>query len=142
MPKTRERHGRGMRGPLSTANPITGEAAPRQRQRTAENYFTYVVKTAVSRIQKSCPEGLKDVSIGIEDVPQLSESWDEAIPLAAALEKTSHNPAQIVVYRRPLELRAQDRNDLALLVHRTIVEQLSAITGLEPSTIDSTYEIP
>nr|WP_231979677.1 metallopeptidase family protein [Tessaracoccus coleopterorum] len=37
--------------------------------------------------------------------------------------------AQIVIFERPLEHRAGSRSQLRDLVHQTIVEQLSALTG-------------
>ena len=41
-----------------------------------------------------------------------------------------------MVYRRPLEHRAASRRGLQILVYRTIVEQLSALTGLSVDEID------
>ena len=42
----------------------------------------------------------------------------------------------MVVYRRPLEHRAASRRGLRILVYRTIVEQLSALTGRSVDEID------
>jgi hypothetical protein len=41
-----------------------------------------------------------------------------------------------VVYRRPLEHRAVSRRGLRILVYRTIVEQLAALTGRSVEEID------
>jgi hypothetical protein len=41
-----------------------------------------------------------------------------------------------VIYRRPLEHRAMSRRGLRILVYRTIVEQLSALTGRSVDEID------
>ena len=60
----------------------------------------------------------------------------DQVPLAAALEGSPDRPAQVVVYRRPLEHRAASRRGLQILVYRTIVEQLSALTGLSVDEID------
>ena len=49
--------------------------------------------------------------------------------MAAAVAADEERMAQVVVYRRPLEHRAASRRGLRILVYRTIVEQLSALTG-------------
>jgi predicted Zn-dependent protease with MMP-like domain len=41
-----------------------------------------------------------------------------------------------VLYRRPLELRAVDREDLADLVKDVIVEQVANLLGLDPEDVD------
>ena len=68
--------------------------------------------------------------VGVEDVPLLKTAWSgDRVPMSAALEPSRDRPAQIVIYQRPLEHRASSRSALRSLVHRTIVEQLSALTG-------------
>ena len=70
-------------------------------------------------------------------MPHLDVGWaTDQVPLAAALEGSPDRPAQVVVYRRPLEHRAASRRGLQILVYRTIVEQLSALTGLSVDEID------
>lgn len=92
---------------------------------------------AIAKVNTSCPEVLRSVDIGIEEVPVAVVQWSpESIPLAAAVEATDGRPAQIVIYRRPLEHRAASRSGLRILVHRTLVEQLAALTGLSTSEID------
>jgi hypothetical protein len=58
------------------------------------------------------------------------------VPLAAAVDAVPDRSAQVVVYRRPLEHRAASGRGLRILVYRTIVEQLSALTGRSVSEID------
>jgi predicted Zn-dependent protease with MMP-like domain len=41
-----------------------------------------------------------------------------------------------VLYRRPLEARALDGEDLADLLHDVLVEQVAEYLGVEPDTID------
>lgn len=137
MRRSRDRHGRGMRGPIARKNPLTGSPVPVQgRQRPAE-LFVSCVEDAVTRIEQQCPAALRDVEVGIADVPDFEPRWagDRAL-LAAAIEPTAGVGAQVVVYRRPLERRAESRADLRRLVYRTVVEQLSALTGLPIETID------
>jgi len=44
---------------------------------------------------------------------------------------------RIVIYRRPLELRAVDRHELSHLVHDVVVEQVAHVLGIEPGEVDS-----
>jgi len=58
--------------------------------------------------------------------------------LAAAVEATTERAAQVVLYRRPIEHRAASPRGLRILVHRTLVEQLSALTGRSIAELDPT----
>lgn len=136
MSRRRDRHSRGLRGPLALPNDY-GSAARVSRQRNREAVFTDAVTASVVRIGRQCPEALRSVDIGVEEVPHLPTAWSgNQVPLAAAVEATEDRFAQVVVYRRPLEHRATSPRGLRILVHRTIVEQLAALTGLGPDTID------
>ena len=137
MPGRRDRHGRGLRGPLAVVGPMTSQLARPPAPATKAEFFGDAVQAAVDRIARQCPEALLGVSIGIEDVPTVETAWTgPRIPLAVALEAVDGKPARIVVYRRPLEHRAASRRGLRILVYRTIVEQLSALTGRSIDEID------
>src|SRR5215211_1573546 len=134
--RPRDRHGRGLRGPLALTGPMTSRTA-RSPSPSKFEFFRDAVQAAVDRIGRQCPEALAGVSIGIEDVPYLEAAWTgPRVPLAAALDAMPDKPAQVVVYRRPLEHRAASKRGLRILVYRTIVEQLSALTGRSVSEID------
>ena len=85
---------------------------------------------ALATIAEVDPHALDGMVVGVEDVPLLKTAWSgDRVPMSAALEPSKGRPAQIVIYERPLEHRASNRAALRSLVHRTIVEQLSALTG-------------
>lgn len=112
---------------------------PRPKDRTS--WFADAVGASVARIHQHCPQALDGVRVGMEEVPLLNTAWSgDRVPLAAAVEAADGAPRQLVVYRRPLEHRAGDRRELRELVHRTIVEQLAALTGLSTDTIDPDLE--
>lgn len=141
MRRTRDRHGRGLRGPIATPNPLTKQAVPLRRAQRKAEFFVTCVADAVARVDDACPAALRDVEVGVEEVPGFEPRWasDRAL-LAAALQPTDEHPAQVVLYRRPLEHRAASRPELRRLVFRTVVEQLSAVTGLAIETIDPSGE--
>jgi len=135
--RRRDRHGRGLRGPLAMAGPMTSHPAQPPAPANRLEFFNEAVQSAVDRIARQCPDALVGVAIGIEDVPHLERAWTgPRVPLAAALDAMPDRPAQVVVYRRPLEHRAASRRGLRILVYRTIVEQLSALTGRSVDEID------
>ena len=116
---------------------MTSQPALPPAPATRLEFFNEAVQSAVDRIARQCPDALVGVAVGIEDVPQLERAWTgPRVPLAAALDAMPDRPAQVVVYRRPLEHRAASRRGLRILVYRTIVEQLSALTGRSVDEID------
>ena len=107
------------------------------RPATKADFFSETVAEAVERVARQCPDALVGVTFGIEDVPYLTTPWSgDQVPLAAAIDGDADHPSQVVAYRRPLEHRATSRRGLRILVYRTLVEQLAALTGRSVSEID------
>ena len=137
MSNRRDRHGRGIRGPLAMTSPLSRRRAQPPHPTNRLDFFHDAVQASVDKIGRQCPEVLQGITVGVQDVPQFDLTWSpDRVPLAAALDGTPDRPAQVVVYRRPLEHRAASRRGLRILVHRTIVEQLSALTGRSVEEID------
>ena len=137
MPRRRDRHQRGLRGPLSVDSPLTATRAAPPRPASKAEFFNDAVHAAVEQVARQCPDALVGVTFGVEEVPHLTTAWSgDAVPLAAALEADRERMAQVVLYRRPLEHRAASRRGLRILVYRTVVEQLSALTGRSVDEID------
>lgn len=135
--RRRDLHGRGLRGPIALPNPLTGSPVRPAQPANRVAYFAECVSDSLDRIGEHCPQALRHITFGVEDVPTLDRGWvGERVPLAAAVAGTPQEFARVVVYRRPLEHRARNREGLRILVHRTIVEQVAALTGLEVATID------
>ncbi len=139
--RRRERHGRGLRGPLAAPNPITGAPiALRQRPRPSD-FFAACLKASVARTAAACPRALVGIDIGYEEVPGNLDAWQSVrVPVAASVPVRPGQNGQVVLFRRPLEHRATSRADLRRLVHRTLVEQLSAVTGIGLDELDPSGE--
>ena len=128
MPRSRDRHDRGMHGTIALPDSNNRKAVPLHAPNRVE-YFNQCVKEALAAIAEIDPRALDGTVVGVEDVPLLKTAWSgDRDPMSAALEPSKGRPAQIVIYERPLEHRASNRSALRALVHRTIVEQLSALT--------------
>ncbi|MFE9457354.1 metallopeptidase family protein [Streptomyces californicus] len=126
-PRRRDRHGRGMRGPL--APPQVPLSASRGE------IFRDLVQDSVERLERRWPQ-LAEVDFVVLDVPAVAE---DAVPLGGSVSADKGRPAQIVVYRRPVELRTKSRDERALLVHEVVVEQVAELLGLSPESVDPRY---
>ncbi|WP_049564658.1 metallopeptidase family protein [Nonomuraea sp. SBT364] len=137
-PRRRDRHGRGLRGPLAPSY------VPMSRARSER--FDDLVLDAVDRLRPKWGRQLAAVEFAVEDVPPLSELSDGPgfragpIPFGRADTAKGQDPASVVVYRRPLEARARDRDTLGALVHDTVVEQVATLLGLSPEAVDPGYD--
>lgn len=124
MPRRRDRHDRGFRGPIAPDSHLLS------RRRNRVDFFNQCVSDAISKLLATAPDALDNVVVGIEEVPHLPSRWTgDHVPLSAGLEGTKFSEAQVVLYERPIEHRAATPSELRVLVHRTLVEQLSTLTG-------------
>ncbi|WP_306186077.1 MULTISPECIES: metallopeptidase family protein [unclassified Streptomyces] len=133
-PRRRDRHGRGMRGPI--APPQVPLAASRAEA------FADLVQDSVDRLERRWPQ-LADIDFLVLEVPRLdgpAQSWsDEPVPLGGTMPARDGRRARVVVYRRPVEIRSKGRDERAALVHEIVVEQVAELLGLTPETVDPRY---
>jgi predicted Zn-dependent protease with MMP-like domain len=132
----RDRHGRGLRGRLV---PATVPLA-----RTKSEIFDELVLDTVEMLERRFATELAGVEFAVEDVPPDLNVYDSdvledgEVPLARLLPgrpERQEMPPRIVLYRRPLEFRALDREDLADLVHDVIIEQVANLLGMDPDEL-------
>ncbi|MGQ0718789.1 MAG: metallopeptidase family protein [Pseudonocardiales bacterium] len=143
--KRRDRRGRGVRGPLF---PATLPAARSRSER-----FDAIVLDALEPIEERWHTELERLDVAVDEVPEITDcdpttvTWgrdvveDSKVPLArlvpAGVDRAGlPTRARIVLYRRPLETRAQDGGDLSDLVHEVLVEQVASYLGVDPDLID------
>lgn len=134
-PRHRDRHGRGMRGPV--APPQVPLSVSRSE------VFSDLVRDSVERLERHVPQ-VADIDFVVLDVPRpegQDEGWlDEAVPLGATIGAHGDHPARVIVYRRPVEIRTKGRDERALLVHEIVVEQVAELLGLSPEALDPRYD--
>lgn len=107
--------------------------------------FDDLVREVINALDQRWATELAGVEFAVEDVPEPGSGWEEgvvadetaggSIPLGRLL-RPQRGPARVVVYRRPLEARAADRDDLGQLVHEVVVDQVAQLLGLDPDVID------
>ncbi len=127
--RRRDRRGRGIRGPLAPPE------SPLSRSRA--QVFDDLVLDAVERLERVWSRELANVEFLVEDVPRVPPgvTAEDGIPYSR-LETGRDGRACITVYRRPVEIRTREPEEMALMVYETVVEEVANLLGLEPETVD------
>jgi len=147
--RRRDRHGRGLRGPLVPPVADLGRRSVRvPAAKTRAERFDDLVLDAAEQLEGRWGAQLEQVEFAVEDVPPvaalepfdagvvLDETAGGGVPLGRLLPGSEGQAARVVVYRRPLEARAVDRLDLAELVHDVVVDQVARLLDLDPDEVD------
>ncbi len=116
---------------------MRGPVAPPQVPLSASRGDTFrdLVQDSVERLERRWPQ-LAEVDFMVLEVPAAP---DDSVPLGSSAPATRERSARVVVYRRPVELRAKSRDERALLVHEVVVEQVADLLGLAPESVDPRY---
>jgi predicted Zn-dependent protease with MMP-like domain len=112
--------------------------------RTRAEQFDDLVLDAVEHLEQRWAKELDGVEFAVEEVPPADAPPDEdselPVPLSRLQPATgtgrSTSPPRIVLYRRPLEARSLDRDDLADLVLDVVVHEVAHLLDVEPEVVD------
>jgi hypothetical protein len=126
----RNPHGRGLRQPSFGWQP--------PYYATSAGIFEQAALSQIKRLQLAWPELFKNLECAIDDVPPSDPApWEEKKVVRSRLFPSTHGtPARIVIYRRPLQTRANSLIELQLLIRDELVIQLANLTGKNPEDID------
>lgn len=131
----RDRRGRGMRGPGVLPRTPGSPTRPTRGQR-----FDELVLQVVADLDDRWADRLGLLEYAVEDAPQIPDDWPgETVPLSSLVRGARGAPTRLVVFRRPVEHRAESRSDLEALVLTVVVEQVAELLGLEPEVVDPRY---
>lgn len=132
-PVRRDRHGRGMRGPLLP------HRIPGYVSRNKE--FAILLSNALQDLDQNFADSLAQITFATEAIPNLRDlvlNNDEV-----ALGRTdATRPVRIVLYTEPIRMRAQNKAALDRIIRDVLAEQLSPLLGLRPEQIDAHYQGP
>lgn len=105
---------------------------------TRRERFDALVLDAADRVRPHLGQRYAALEFAVEEVPpQDPAPWEEQVaPLGRLLRATSSRPPLVVIYRRPVEARAQDDLDLADIVREVVTEQVAALLGVPPHELD------
>jgi predicted Zn-dependent protease with MMP-like domain len=103
---------------------------------TRSQRFDELVLDSAERIESRLGRSLDPAELAVEDVPPSDPSaWEDGVPLGRLFPADGRTPPRVVVYRRPIETRAGDERELAMLVQHVVSEQVAAMLGLDPDDL-------
>jgi hypothetical protein len=128
-----------MRGTAVLAGPLTPRGVPRSR--TPRERFDTLVLEAVGALEQRWSDELDAVEFAVEETPVLPDDWTApTVPLASLVDSPRTDGRRLVLFRRPIELRAEGHAELGALVFAVLVEQVAELLGRSPEEIDPRYE--
>ena len=108
--------------------------------------FDRLVDDAVTSLPAGLLGYLDNVQVTVEDVPPADALEDgeevvllglyQGVPQTERAFGAAMLPDRITIFRRPLELRARSREDLADLVRETVVHELAHHFGIDDDRLD------
>jgi hypothetical protein len=127
----RDRHGHGALGP------VIPHSAPIHE--TADQLFERLLTEAVSDVNIRLGRELASVEIMLEEIPNLRDLTlaQDNVPLGRV---EISNPSKVVIYQKPIQLRADTKQELDRLIRDTLAELISLIIGIRAVDIDPNYE--
>ncbi|CAA9364529.1 MAG: hypothetical protein AVDCRST_MAG72-2584 [uncultured Nocardioidaceae bacterium] len=137
--RSRDRRGRGLRGPGVLPGPYSPSGVPSRRSARAD--FDAVVLGVVRRLDRRWHDELGLIEFAVEETPLVPDDWRaQTVPLASVVRGSGGTPTRLVVFRRPIEVRCEGRAELSAMVLTVLVEQVSELLGRTPEEIDPGYD--
>ncbi|MCC5947671.1 MAG: metallopeptidase family protein [Nitriliruptoraceae bacterium] len=121
-----ERHARRRRTPTDRRR------RPEAGFRPGARRFGQLVELAAAGSPAPIREALGSIRVEVRDLPPDDEA---PTPLASTSTDVAGQEAAIVLFRRPLEARAVDRQDLVELIREVLIEEVSALGGWDPDDL-------
>ena len=100
--------------------------------------FDDLVLDAADRVRRHLGTRYAGTEFAVQEVPPTDPApWeDQTPPLGRLLRATNRRQDRVVVYRRPVEARALDADDLVLIVREVVTQQVAALLGVPPEELD------
>ncbi|GGL28827.1 metallopeptidase family protein [Phycicoccus endophyticus] len=100
--------------------------------------FDDLVLDAADRLREHLGVRYGATQFAVQEVPPTDPApWEEQVaPLGRLLRADAAHPDRVVVYRRPVEARAHDEQDLAQIVQEVVTEQVAALLGVPAHELD------
>ncbi|ANE81772.1 exonuclease [Mycobacterium adipatum] len=125
--------------------------------RSRAERFDMAVLEAYEPIERRWHQRVSGLDVAVDEIPRIapkdpdSVQWpaevvaDGPIALARLIPagvdvRGNATRARIVLFRKPIERRAKDTDELADLLHEVLVAQVATYLGVEPSVIDPSAE--
>lgn len=104
---------------------------------TRSQAFDDLVLEAAARLEPALGTRHAGTEFAVEDVPPSDPApWETtSVLLGRLFPAQGRLPARIVLYRRPIEARAVDPAERALLVEEILAEHVAALLGVSPEDL-------
>jgi hypothetical protein len=110
-------------------------------RRTPAERFDHVAWRIMRAVVGPWTERLGDVELAVDEVPVLPAHWaDTTVPLSSYVEATGTRRPRLVLFRRPLEHRAESPGDLEALLLTVIAEQIAEVLNVPVEEILPGYD--
>ena len=130
---SRDRHGRGLRRPL---HPLGSPGALSRSE-----VFDDLLLDAAERLEARWGREWGRLEFGAEDVPPSDPSpWERGVPLGRLFPADLGQAGRIVLYRRPMEQRAEP-HDMPTLMRDVLAEHVGFVLNKTPDEVDPDYGI-
>lgn len=108
---------------------------------SAEQRFDAMVLAHVAELERRWGEQWGEVEFGVEEAPLIPPDWAGGeVPLATLVPGQGGGAARIVLFRRPIVLRAPTRPEATATVLTVLIERVAELLGIEPHEVDPRYE--
>ena len=98
-----------------------------------------MVRDAATRLERTWGRAWGAVEFGIEAIPPSEPSpWESGVALGRLFPSEAGQPARIVVYRKPIELRSHPE-ERAALVRDVLAEHVAHLLGRRADEVDPDY---
>lgn len=119
--------------------PLTPSGVPWVR--TRRDRFDALVLDVVTALEARWADELGLVEFAVEETPVVPVDWSApTVPLASLVRGRGSEPTRLVLFRRPIELRAETPAELGALILTVLVEQVSELLGRSPDEVDPRYD--
>jgi predicted Zn-dependent protease with MMP-like domain len=109
--------------------------------RTRRERFDDLALGIVMEIDERWQDKLGLVEYAVEDAPQIPDDWtSETVPLSSLVRGAGATPTRLVIFRRPIEHRCENRAELEAMLLSVVIEQIAELLDLEPEEVDPRYE--
>jgi hypothetical protein len=128
-----------MRGPALLPSPLAPAGVPAAK--SPKEAFDAIVVAVLEELEERWAAELGLVEFAVEETPMVPDDWAaDTVPLASLVRGSGGDPTRLVLFRRPIELRAETRSDLSAMVLTVLVEQVSELLGRPPEEVDPRYD--
>ena len=128
-----------MRGPAFSDGPLAPRGVPARRS-PAERFDSIALRIKRAVVDRWTGQ-LGDVELAVEEVAVIPQHWiSPTVPLSSYVEATGGARPRLVLFRRPIEHRAENLAELEALLLTVIVEQLADVLGLPVEDVLPGYE--